>query len=75
VTQRALRYRDYKYVFNGGDLEELYDLAADPHELTNLAPDPAHAGLLREMRLRLDRWLVENNDGLSERFRRICDLV
>lgn len=75
VTQRALRYLNYKYVFNGGDLEELYDLAADPHELDNLAPDPARAALLREMRLRLDRWLAENNDGLQERFRRICDLV
>lgn len=75
VTQRALRWDDYKYVFNGGDREELYDLATDPHELVNLAADRAHADLLHTARLRLDRWLIENNDGLSERFRRICDLV
>src|SRR5690625_4919697 len=29
--------------------DELYDLAADPHELTNVAADPAYAGVLEEM--------------------------
>jgi arylsulfatase A-like enzyme len=30
--------------------EELYDLVADPHELHNIADDPAAAGVLAEMR-------------------------
>ncbi|HLS72909.1 MAG TPA: sulfatase/phosphatase domain-containing protein, partial [Actinomycetaceae bacterium] len=29
--------------------DELYDLVADPHELTNVAADPAYADVLQEM--------------------------
>jgi arylsulfatase A-like enzyme len=42
--------------------EELYDLDADPHELTNLAEDPACAAVLSELRGRLDRWMGETRD-------------
>ncbi len=46
---------------------ELYDLATDPLESTNLAADPAHAELLRELQARLlafqqrtaDPWLMK----------------
>lgn len=40
-------------------IEELYDLQADPHEVRNLAAEPAFAAQLREMRGRLDKWLLE----------------
>lgn len=43
-------------------IEELFDVQADPHEVRNLATDPAHAATLRELRGRLDAWLVETND-------------
>jgi len=39
-------------------IEELYDLAVDPHEVCNLAGDPAHAALLRELRGKLDKLLL-----------------
>jgi arylsulfatase A-like enzyme len=42
--------------------EELYDLQADPHELKNLAPDPAHAETLRKLRAELDRWKKQTQD-------------
>ena len=42
--------------------EELYDLAADPHELKNLAGDPAHAATLADMRKRLADWEEQTND-------------
>jgi hypothetical protein len=44
------------------DPEELYDTESDPHEVVNLAGDPAHAETLERMRGELDRWLVASND-------------
>jgi arylsulfatase A-like enzyme len=42
--------------------EELYDLAADPWEIHNLAADPAHRETLETLRKRLDRWMEETDD-------------
>ncbi len=42
--------------------EELYDLAADPWEVHNLAADTAHAGTLLDLRSKLDRWMEQTND-------------
>jgi arylsulfatase A-like enzyme len=41
---------------------ELYDLKADPHEVRNLAEDPAHRVIKRRLVTALDRWIVETND-------------
>ena len=43
-------------------VEELYDLETDPHELANLADDPAHRSTLKDMRSRLARWEKETGD-------------
>jgi N-sulfoglucosamine sulfohydrolase len=43
-------------------LEELYDLRNDPHEVRNLAANPAHAARLRELRAALTAWTVETGD-------------
>jgi arylsulfatase A-like enzyme len=48
-TQRSVMTRDFKYVFNGFDQDELYDLRVDPHELRNVADDPHYAGIKREL--------------------------
>lgn len=42
--------------------EELYDLQADPHEVHNLANDPAHQATLTELRDRLNTWIEDTND-------------
>ena len=51
----------WKFVlnYNPRDLDELYDLKADPGEMVNLAADPAHEKTVQEMRGRLLSWLDE----------------
>jgi arylsulfatase A-like enzyme len=48
------------------ETERLYDLVFDPNETNNLADIPAMAGILAEMRGRLDRWMVATDDPLLQ---------
>ncbi|MFV0442792.1 MAG: sulfatase [Planctomycetaceae bacterium] len=41
---------------------ELYDIRADPHCLTNLADDAAHAAIRRRLQDTLDAWQQETDD-------------
>lgn len=44
-SQRIVMTSEYKYVYNGFDFDELYDLKQDPHEMRNLAfPDSGQTG-------------------------------
>jgi len=42
--------------------EELYDLKQDPHEIRNLATDPAYGEVLQRMRSRLRDWSINTAD-------------
>lgn len=42
--------------------EELYDIAADPYQINNLADSPDYAGALKEHRAVLDAWIEETDD-------------
>ena len=64
-SQRVVRTRDWKYVFNGFDFDELYDLRADPHELRNLARDPAHAAIMEQMCRRLWDFAEAEDDTMN----------
>ncbi len=48
--QRMVRWKHYKYVAHLDDIDELYDLAADPYEHRNLVAEPGCASALREVR-------------------------
>jgi len=63
-SQRMVRWASYKYVFNAPSFDELYDLDADPHEMTNLIDDPAYTTIGREGRERLLRRIDEHDDPL-----------
>jgi arylsulfatase A-like enzyme len=63
-SQRMVRTRRWKYVWNATAEDELYDLAADPAELVNLAGEAVHAGELRGLRAQLVAWMAETKDLL-----------
>jgi hypothetical protein len=52
-TQRLLITKRYKYVFNGFDCDEMYDLKQDPHELHNVLQDESYAPVRAELRGKL----------------------
>ena len=46
--------------------EQLFDLFRDPNEACNRADDPAYAGVLADLRTRLDAWMRDTDDpGLA----------
>ncbi|MBN1809096.1 MAG: sulfatase-like hydrolase/transferase [Planctomycetes bacterium] len=62
-TQRSVMTRDYKYVFNGFDFDELYDLRSDPHEMVNLIDRPGMEDVKRSLCKRLWRFARSENDS------------
>ena len=64
LSQRMVRNRRWKYVWNAVAQDELYDLQNDPGEISNLATDAGHAEQLAVMRGRLIAWMKETGDTL-----------
>ncbi len=64
VEWRLVTDNRFKYVWNQGDLDELYDLEADPYELINLIAHPDYADELARLKERLFRWMVETADPI-----------
>ncbi len=52
-TQRIAINRRFKYVFNGFDYDEMYDLVEDPDEMRNVVRDAPYRGQVDDMRARL----------------------
>jgi arylsulfatase A-like enzyme len=61
---KMVRAGRYKYIYDPMDeTDELYDLEADPWELTNVAREPTHAAARRELRDRLLEWSIRTEGG------------
>jgi arylsulfatase A-like enzyme len=63
-SQRMVRTDRYKFVYNGPDRNELYDLRADPHELRNLVDHPHYETVRRNLQDRLVEWMEGVDDPL-----------
>jgi arylsulfatase A-like enzyme len=61
-TQRIAITDRYKYVFNGFDFDEMYDLKDDPDELHNRAEHPDFAKHAADMRARLYAMMSQFDD-------------
>lgn len=63
-SQRMIRKGEMKYVFNCGDIDELYDLETDPYEKINLIDREEYRVALLDMRGELEAWMLAHNDNL-----------
>jgi arylsulfatase A-like enzyme len=64
-TQRMVFDQNFKYVYNGFDYDELYDLRNDPHEMVNLQHDPRYDDVKRSLIKQMWRFACEQKDGLG----------
>ncbi|MHC4871293.1 MAG: sulfatase-like hydrolase/transferase [Planctomycetota bacterium] len=64
-TSRMLRAGEWKYIFNCGGIDELYNLSEDPFEQNNQINNADAADILKDLQDRLGAWLEEKNDPLA----------
>jgi len=60
TPQYKLIKNDSKAIRRGGSGYELYDLTEDPQEEHDLASDPAHATVVKELAAKLEAWEKDN---------------
>ena len=63
-SQRAVQTHEWKYVYNGFDFDELYDLKADPHEMVNLAGNREYDEVKRDLVRKMWRFAGETDDHI-----------
>ena len=71
--QRIVWWDRYKYILNFADIGELYDLAADPAEMTNLIEEPSLKAVRDEMRARLLAHMLETDDNQGPQWQYILE--
>lgn len=60
--QRAVFDKKWKFVYNGFDYEELYDLESDPHETRNLYGSGEYEDVVRRMSAKLWRFAADHEE-------------
>jgi N-acetylglucosamine-6-sulfatase len=65
-TIHAIRTDQYKFIRPYGvwDVEELYDLKTDPHEIVNLIRDPQHQKVIQDLKQQMFQ-MLKSTDGMS----------
>ena len=63
-SQRMVRTGRFKYVYNAPDVDELYDLRADPAELNNLVDHPDYRDVRQRLIATLLDWMDRTDDQL-----------
>jgi arylsulfatase A-like enzyme len=66
-TQRLLINKRYKYVFNGFDIDEFYDLERDPEEMHNVAYVPEYQPQADDARAALYELMAKFEDPYGDR--------
>lgn len=56
IPQYMIRKRRYKYIFNHGSIDELYDLETYPGEFVNLINEPDLEDVRKELKTQLFAW-------------------
>ncbi len=69
-SQRMVRTRDWKYIWNATAEDELYCLTEDTGELHNRATDSTCAHILGVLRRDLLAWMTDTNDPLLNEWTR-----
>jgi arylsulfatase A-like enzyme len=69
-SQRMVRDRRWKFIWNLTDLSELYDLATDPGESCNRIADAAAAPELARLKQRMIIWMESIGDPMLNLFTR-----
>ena len=61
---RTVYYDGFKYTYYYGDIDELYDLENDKHEMNNLIYEPEMQGRIAIMKRMLREWQIEEKDNI-----------
>jgi arylsulfatase A-like enzyme len=65
-SQRMVATQRYKFIYNAYEVDELYDLAEDPHELHNLIDHPAYRERLEHLQDEMLHWMELTEDPFHE---------
>jgi arylsulfatase A-like enzyme len=69
AEQRMVRSRTHKYIYNGSDRDEFYDLEKDPLEMDNRIDGVQEQPAIQAMRQQLADWMVSVGDPSLKYFR------